>query len=328
MNVLITSASRKVSLVQAFQRALAAEGGGRVVAADSQPRAAALHIADRARLLPRTDDPAFWDALVAVIHDEAIGLVVPTRDEDLAVFAERAGELAALGVWVPVGSTESVRLCQDKIAFARFCVEHGFSVPEILDDAALRAPARYPVFARARHGKSGRHAFRVASPAELAERRAEHGELLVQELVTAPELSLDGFADRDGRVLSVVPRVRGVVFGGESFVSRTVAAPRMIDTGRRLGELLGLRGPFVAQAFDRGDRVDLIEVNPRFGGASALAIEAGADGPRALVRIAAGRDARPALGGYRIGLTMLRYTQDLFVDDAGLEVIGGPRGPV
>jgi carbamoyl-phosphate synthase large subunit len=328
LNVLITSASRKVSLVQAFQRAVAAEGGGRVVAADCQARAAALHVADRARLLPRTDDPAFWNALVTLVHDEAIGLLVPTRDEELVVFAERSSELEAMGVWVPVASPESVRLCQDKIAFARFCVEQGVSVSEILDDEALRCAARYPVFARARRGKSGHQAFQIASPAELALRRAEHGELLVQELVTAPEVSLDGLADRDGRVLSVVPRLRGLVLGGESFVSRTVDSPRMVELGRHLAELLGLRGPFVAQAFDRGDRVDLIEVNPRFGGASALAIEAGADSPRALVRIAAGHDAQPDLGRYRIGLTMLRYTQDLFVDDACLEVIGGPRGSV
>ena len=37
MNVLITSASRKVWLVRAFQRAVEAEGGGLVIAVDASP---------------------------------------------------------------------------------------------------------------------------------------------------------------------------------------------------------------------------------------------------------------------------------------------------
>lgn len=328
MNVLITSASRKVSLVQAFQRALAAEGGGRVIAADVQPRAAALHVADRAVLLPPSDTAAFWPALIGVVRGDAIGLIVPTRDEELALFAEHKDELEALGARVPLAPAAAIRLCQDKLAFARFCLEHGLSVPDVLDDAALRDARCYPVFARARRGKSGRSAFVIASPAELDARRAEHGELLVQDRVTAPELSLDGFADADGQALSVVPRTRGVIVAGESYVSRTVDAPRLVELGARLAALLRLCGPFVAQVFDRGGRVDVIEVNPRFGGASALGIAAGADTPRALVRLAAGRDPRAALAAPTIGLTMLRYTQDLFVDDACLDRIGAARGPV
>src|SRR5262249_18751272 len=135
--------------------------------------------------------------------------------------------------------------------------------------------------------------------------------------------SLDGFADLAGEVLSIVPRTRGVVVAGESYLSRTVDAPQLVELGRRLAGLLGLRGPFVAQVFDRGaGRIDVIEGNPRFGGASALGIAAGADSPRALVRIALGRDPRAALRPPRIGLTMLRYTQDVFVDDPGLAAIG------
>ena len=46
MNVLVTSASRKVGLVRAFKRATAAVGDGRVVAVDISPLAAALYEAD------------------------------------------------------------------------------------------------------------------------------------------------------------------------------------------------------------------------------------------------------------------------------------------
>jgi carbamoyl-phosphate synthase large subunit len=318
-SVLVTSASRKVSLVQAFARALREEGGGHVVAVDCEPRSAALHVADVGRVVPRSDAAEFWDALLAIVREHEVGLLIPTRDEELPYFAARRAELEALGVTLPLAPLESIALCQDKLAFARFCATEGFPITPLVEGPTLEDPARYPLFARARLGKSGRSAFRLDSPIDLARRRAEHGALLVQELVRAPELSLDIFADLTGQVLSVVPRVRGVVVAGESYVTRTLEAPELVELGRRLAERLSLRGHAVAQVFDRTaetpSRYEVIEVNPRFGGASALGMTAGLDSARALVRLARGEPVASSLGRYEVGLTMLRYTQDLFVQE-------------
>ncbi|MBI5543558.1 MAG: ATP-grasp domain-containing protein [Deltaproteobacteria bacterium] len=322
MNVLVTSASRKVSLVQAFQRALAAEGGGRVVAADCEAGAAALFFADGARVVPRSAEPDFWPQLLAICREEQIRLLIPTRDEELLLFAEHERELADAGVVVPISAPQTIRLCQDKLAFTRFCSERGFAVARVLSEEELSDEASFPVFARTRVGKKSAGAFRVGSPAELAALRARlGGELLVPEVVQAPEYTLDVLCDLQGRVLSVVPRVRGVIVGGESFVSATVREPELLETGARLARELELRGPAVIQAFLREGRVELIEVNPRFGGASVLAIAAGADSPRCLVRLARGENVQPFLGSYRDGLRMLRYTQDLFVEEPRLEAL-------
>jgi carbamoyl-phosphate synthase large subunit len=233
MNVLITSASRKVSLVQAFQRAVAAEGGGRVVAADCESATAAFFFADAARVLPRSVDRDYWPALLRLCHEEQIGLLVPTRDEELPGFAERRAELAAAGVTVAISPPAAVRLCQDKVEFARFCLENGFEISRVLSEAELLRQETYPVFARTRVGKKSSGAFRVGTPAELAALRSRHGEMLVQELVEAPEYTLDVLADLEGRVLSVVPRVRQAIVGGESYVSATVRAPVLLETGAR-----------------------------------------------------------------------------------------------
>ncbi len=329
MNVLITSASRKVWLVQAFQRALAEEGGGRVVAADCAPTSAALLLADRGRLVPRSDAPGFVSELLRVCREEETGLLVPTRDEELGLFASLREEFAAAGVQIVVSPPEAIALCQDKVAFADFAVREGFRVPRRLSEAELSDPARYPVFARTRRGKSSRGAFKVSSPSVLAELRASEGELLVQELVRAQEYTLDVLCDLEGQVLSVVPRTRGTVVAGESYLSRTVREPKLVETGARLAARLGLRGPAVVQAFlpELGEP-ELIEVNPRFGGATALEIAAGADAPRLLLRMVRGERLQPFLGQYHAGLTMLRYTQDVFADDARLESLRAHVRPV
>ena len=318
MNVLITSASRKVSLVKAFQRALEAEGGGRVVAADLQPASAALHVADRGVCSPRSDDPAFFPFLLALCREEQIGLVVPTRDEELGPFAERRDDFAAVGATVMVSAPEPIRLCQDKAAFVDFCEARGFGCPRRFAAEALGRDGPFPLFARTRTSKSSKGAFRVESHAELQVLRQRHGELLVQEIVCAMEYTLDVLSDLAGRVLAVVPRERLVVVGGESFVSRTVAAPPLVEAGARLVGALGLVGPSTVQCFLAGERALFIECNPRFGGAFALGLAAGLDSPRWLVKLARGEAVEPFLGRFRADYYMLRYTDDLFVDGEAL----------
>ena len=128
MNVLVTSAARKVWLVEAFQRAVAPEGG-RVFAADLDPLAATLRVADGAVALPRMDAPDFEARLLEACRRHDIGLLVPTRDAELPYFAARRADLAAAGVVVHVGPPETVRLCQDKRAFVAHCLAAGLAVP-------------------------------------------------------------------------------------------------------------------------------------------------------------------------------------------------------
>ena len=54
MNVLITSASRKVGLVKAFQQALTEQGGGSVIAVDLSPLSPALYVADEHYLVTKS----------------------------------------------------------------------------------------------------------------------------------------------------------------------------------------------------------------------------------------------------------------------------------
>src|SRR4051812_29804435 len=56
-NVLITAASRRVPLVNAFRAALARQGGGRVVVTDVNALSPAVYSGDRAYLVPLTSDP-------------------------------------------------------------------------------------------------------------------------------------------------------------------------------------------------------------------------------------------------------------------------------
>ena len=106
-NVLITAASRRVALVEGFKRALAASGGGRVIVTDINPLSPAVHVADRAYLVPLSDDPTYLDEIAAICEAEAVRLVVPTIDDELELFAAARERFLNGGVRVAVSSPSS-----------------------------------------------------------------------------------------------------------------------------------------------------------------------------------------------------------------------------
>lgn len=316
MNVLFTSVSRKISLVRAFQQALAEEGGGHVIGVDVSPTAVGLYLADEHYLVPRSDDPAFPSTLIDLARNHEVRLVVPTRDEELPVLANVRDEFLRAGVRIMVPSAETVEICQDKLRFAEFCARHGLGTPEIRTSPE-RGP--FPVFVKPRHGKGGKGAYPARSRAELDGALARlEGDAVVQEFVDAPEYTIDLFADFAGNIISVVPRQRILVVGGESYVSCTVKDARLRDEAIRLAKALRLEGHNTIQCFLQGDQVKFIEVNARYGGAAALGFAAGARTPRDLVRLVQGKEVRPHIDDFQEGLYMLRYTEDLFLDRKSL----------
>jgi carbamoyl-phosphate synthase large subunit len=319
VNVLITSASRKVGLVRAFQSALARRGSGSVVAVDTSPYAPALYMADRYFLVPPSSDPHFIDQLVDLCQRESVALIVPTRDEELPVLAAARFRLEQHGLRVMVPSAETVRICQDKLAFVEFCRTHRFEIP-LTYRRDERLNAQFPLFVKPRFGKGTKGARRVETEAEMHAAASDPDQWLIQEFVDGPEYTVDLLADFDGRFIAAVPRLRQLVVAGESYVSRTVREPQLIAAAARLATELHLVGHNTIQCFWDGEHVKFIEVNPRFGGAAALGIAAGLDSPALLLRLLEA-EAIPAQPDFQSDLVMMRFADDLFLQVGQLATV-------
>lgn len=318
MNVMITSVSRKVTLVRAFQSALDREGGGEVVAVDASQHSAALYEADIHQIAPYGLDSSFLDSILEMGEKYDVKIIVPTRDEEVSFLSSRRGKINDAGMRVMAPSPQSVEVCQDKMKFIDHCIENDIKVPKVYTDSETKDSCELPVFVRGRFGKGGSSAYKVESQAELHVKINEMEDPIVQEYVDAPEYTVDLFADFRGEVISVVPRERVHVFGGESFVGRTVRDDQIINEAVRLSESLNLVGHNTIQCFRRdNDEVHFIEVNPRYGGGASLGFASGAFTPQYLVRLLQGKPVPPRIGEFEEGRTMLRYTQDLFLDKDG-----------
>lgn len=317
MNVLILSAAAKVLLVRAFIEAVRPRGG-RVVAADLGPDNAALFEADGAVLLPRSDAPHFAHAIEKACADRSVGLIVPTRDGELAALSECRARLAAGGATALVAAPQALQVCQDKRRFVGFCRDHGFATPRTYEPG--EPPDTLPAFARLVVGAASAGARRVDSLSDVP----PGDDVLVQALDTAPEYTVDALLDLRGRPLQAVARRRLLVKAGESVKSRVEDAPELTQPALALCAALGLVGHNVVQAFyTPGQEPRFIEINPRFGGASNLSIRAGLASPERIVQMMEGDDERAARPRPIIhGLTMLRYAEDRFVTSAELAAAG------
>lgn len=318
MNILITSASGKVSLVRAFQQALAQQKGGKVIAVDVSPLAPALYLADEHYLVPSSYKPEFLAKMLRLCEQLNVKLLVPTRDEELYFFAENKEKFAGIGTFVMVPAPATVRICQDKSLFIKFCQENSFATPKSYEGLDLPVHVEFPLFVKPRRGKGGRQATSVNSKEELRLVLKQMPDTIIQEFVKAPEYTIDLFTDFSGRVISVVPRERIRIFGGESFVGKTSKNPALIQEAVRLATELGLIGHNTIQCFLDDDAVKFIEVNPRFGGAAHLGFAAGAPTPLFLVKLLKGETLEPRIGEFTDNYIMLRYTEDLFLDTESL----------
>src|SRR5665647_193280 len=116
MNVVITSASRKVSLIKAFKKAVSPVNGN-VIAMDTSPLSPSFYFSDQAYLVPPSNYESFLPLVLNFCREHNVKLVVPTRDEELLLFAEHVDEFKRVGTTVMISSPAAIRVCQDKKGF-------------------------------------------------------------------------------------------------------------------------------------------------------------------------------------------------------------------
>lgn len=274
-NVLITSASRKVPLIRAMQEALARiNPTAHVFAGDIDPQAIAQYAADGFWQMPHTIDSNL-PSLINGCQERNIGVILPTRDGELTFWARHRETLLAIGIVVVISPPDSLARCLDKFSFAQFGQAQGLPMIATAEDPISVGSGPYVVKERFGAGSLG---LGLALPLAAAQEHAKGlKEPLFQPYVTGPEISIDGWVDQKGDVLGVVLRRRDSVFNGESQISTTFRDDTLERQAHQVIQKLDLRGPVVMQAIVVEDNLQIIECNPRFGGASTTSIAVGLD---------------------------------------------------
>ena len=313
MNVLITSAGRRTSLVKAFAEAVHRRGG-LVMAADIDGLAPALYVADRALRVPPVRDPGYIDALLEAVTAYKVSVIVPTIDPELPTLSEHRERFSEHGCTVLVSSPCLVRIANDKWLTFREFSARGFRVPRSWLPGEFEVgelPAQ--LFTKPRDGSASQHAYQ-ASPETLEHVLALVPNPIIQEYVPGMEVTVDALLDMSGRPIHYVVRQRIRTVGGESVEGVTLPPETVHEyLVRLLGAIgtLGGIGPITVQLFLDAHGPVLSEINPRFGGGFPLAWAAGARYPEWILDMVEGKMLEPRLGQYKVGLYMTRYYAEI-----------------
>jgi carbamoyl-phosphate synthase large subunit len=257
----------------------------RIVGTDMNENAIGRFLCDAFHPVPPGSDPGYADAVLELVEREGVDVVLPQSSFDLQGLAEARDRFP---VPVLVSSPETIRRSNDKAESYALLQRIGVPTVEfrrVAGARALEAAARElgypdrpvcfkPVFS------SGSRGFRVLDPSvdrahqllherpgsvamrleEALELLPDDGgtELLVMELATGGERTIDGIAD-GRRVVLGHPKTREAMRAGLAMYFVTLGDDGLMEIADRIVRELGIEWFLNIQLV--GDRV--IEINPR-----------------------------------------------------------------
>ncbi len=179
--------------------------------------------------------------MLELCRRERIGLLVPTIDTELGVYAAHREAFREIGTVVAVSGVPTIRIAEDKVLTHSWLVSHGFpTVRQAIAKEVLARPEgwEFPLIAKPRFGSAGKGVDRVHSLEALREASARCPNLIVQEIATGQEHTVNLFLDRHGACRCAVPHLRLEIRGGEVSKARTLKHRGLMELGKAMVEAL------------------------------------------------------------------------------------------
>ncbi len=301
----------------------------RLVGTDMSERAIGRHLCDAFHLVPAGADPGFPDAIRAIVDQERVDAVLPQSSFDLEGLAAHRDTFP---VPVLVSAPDTIHRSNDKAE--TYALLHRIGVPapafRRVNGAGEVEAAAYelgypdtpvcfkPVFSSGSRGfrvldptvdrahqllyeRPGAVAMRLEEAVELLP--AEGADLLVMELATGGERTIDGIADGEHVILGH-PKTREAMRAGLAMYFVTLHDIPLMEIADRIVAEFGIEHFFNIQLV--GEYV--IEINPRI---STVVYQEDLNLPYLGVKRALGEISTDELialrGRVRPGRTALRY---------------------
>ena len=320
VNVLFTSAGRRVELLRAFHDAYRAlRLKGKIVVTDINPLSPAFQVADLTFEVPPFTDPGYVPALLEIVKQTRAKLVFPLIDPDIPILAAHQRDFESFGAKVMTPDAAGADTARDKWKTHQFFQAHGIPAARswLPGDFQGEKPG-FPLFIKPRRGSAGLGAFRVEDERQLEFFLTYVEDPIIQECLPGPEITSDVICGGQGEVWAVVSRRRLEIRAGE--VSKGVTVWEETIARHCIAAAKGIRaaGPVTVQCILRDGKPYFTEINARFGGGCPLGIAAGINSPKWYLAEAAGLKAKkPPMGEYKKNLYLTRFDESFFLEEDG-----------
>jgi carbamoyl-phosphate synthase large subunit len=293
-----------------------------VVMGDMTAECAGAHLGNEFVALPSANQDDFRDRIVQLCRERHIDLVIPIIDHEFTAWSDVRPKLAAMGTHVAISSRTALEQCQEKDRTHQLFEKLGVSTIPTWRGDAIDDPRKlpFPVYLKPRCGRASIDNYRADTFEEFQLLLPKVPDAIVQPFTHGTEVTIDCVSDFHGRFLAACPRVRLQVKSGQAYRSKTFRDARLEAYARTITEALPIVGPCNIQCFLTDDGPRFFEINARFGAGSVLSMQAGLNGPLALVAMSR-KQPLPSLAA-RPDVSMLRYWQEVFVEN-GAATLGG-----
>lgn len=320
MNILILSAGTRDKVVQYFKKELA--GRGRVIATDCSELAPAIYEADEYVIVPRITEPGYLEKILSICKEKEITGVFSLIDPELSLLAAHRDEFLAVGTTPIISDPEQVETCFDKFRMYEKLKELSISTGKcFMDKEAFFAAVEdgtmhYPVFLKPVCGSASININKVNCREEVELLCKLNGDLMIQEFMDGQEYGADVYIDMiSGEVVSIFVKKKIKMRAGETDKAVSVKDDALFALIKDFVERMGFRGIIDIDIFEIDGKWYISEVNPRFGGGYPHAYACGVNVPKMIVRNLEGQANEPAIGAYKAGVAMMKYSEIMVLEN-------------
>lgn len=318
MNIIITSAGQRVSLIKSFQFELKKIfPQSKVFTTDLNPALApACHISDGYFQVPKVTAESYIDDLIKVCINNDINLIIPTIDTELLTLSNNEQKFKLNNIFPLVSDYEFIQKCRDKRLTNQLFEENNIEVPTQYTLNNLE----FPVFVKPCDGSLSKGIFIANSQDDISREHRQNEKLMYMELISNDEFdefTVDCYYDKNSILKCVVPRQRLVVRAGE--VNKAATRNNFIVEHffNNIAQLKGARGCLTIQVFLHKEQpiIKGIEINPRFGGGYPLTYLSGANYSKWVLEEYLLDKEIEDYKSWEQDLLMLRYDAEVLVHD-------------
>lgn len=288
LNVLFSSVGRRVELVKAFREASnELKIKSKLIGVDMDELAPALNFVDKKYKVPKLSSEEFIPQIIEICKKENVAIIIPTLDTELSLYSKNKELIQnECGAKVMVSDENVISIIRNKVKTYEFLKENNFSVPKLIKEKDVQDKEyKFPLFIKPLDGSSSINNFKINNERELEFFKEYVSNPMIQEFSEGQEYCVDVFCDFNGKVITVVPKIRIAHRGGEITKAKIVKDRELIEIGKKLASLLKPCGEINFDCIKTESGVDIIEINGRFAGGSPISFKSGANSPKKIYQL-------------------------------------------
>ena len=309
IRVLFLAPNWRVSLLRSFKKSTAIKIF--MVGADSDSYSAALNVVDKSYVIPKFSEPTCVEKIQAICAKENIHAILPMTNKAIDFMDKNRAGFDGGDLLLYLADHNRIQTSNDKRRLAEFFTQNNFASPDLIDPK--KPFPGFPLIAKDPYGEGGKNCFKIEDQTEFDFYSKKLPNHIFQRFVQGREFSIDWFSNKKGLPVVVVPRERLVARAGEVMVSRIELIPDIIESSKRLGTRLQLRGPANFQGYlEESGEFLFTDVNLRFGSGVLHTIHAGANIPEMMLQELVGESVEMKFNFVMDGSTMSRFHDAIF----------------